>query len=313
MTINKNTPNLLQFTRLDNGPIIIPDPSLKWEIGGVFAPAVIYENDIWKMVYRAYGDDNISRLGYAESLDGIKWQKDKTPRVIPDNFRLECDGIEDPRIVKIDGQHLITYTAYNRKRRYANTKIRILKTSDFSNFKRITASFKNHWHKNDKDGVLFPEKINGAYHMLHRIEPNIQLSVSKNLKKWTRSTTVLKKTDNTWEACKIGAGAPPIKTDLGWLLFYHGVSETKEYSMGAAILKHDSPTKTLYRLPFSLIHPETDYEKHGNIPNVVFGTSAIEFGPDYRLYYGASDTTIAVASINKNALLEALKQYPVEN
>lgn len=313
MELKYNTTSQIQFTRIGNSPIIEPNPNLDWEAGGVFAPAVIYDNGIWRMLYRAYGADRISRLGYAESNDGVKWQKYEKPRVIPDDTTLEYSGVEDPRIVKIDNRYLISYTAYADKKRFVKTRVRILETMDFHSFRHITPSFLDHWRKNDKDGVLFPEKINGLYFMLHRLEPSIQFSSSKNLRRWSQATVTLEPSTNEWESCKIGAGAPPIKTPLGWLAFYHGVSQSKVYSMGAAILDSQNPAKVLYRLPFPLLAPFMAYEKDGVVPNVVFGTSVIEVGPDYYLYYGGGDRVIAVASINKSALLETMLQYPVSN
>ena len=312
MESNQNKTQQIKFTRIDGTPLVEPDPSLAWEAGGVFAPAVIHEDGKWKMLYRAYGNDKVSRLGYAESSDGIKWVKDKHPRVIPDDTHLEYSGVEDPRIVKIDDRYLITYTAFADKTRFVKTRIRILETKDFKVFKHITPSFRNHWRKNDKDGVLFPEKIHGLYRMLHRLTPNIQISSSKDLRRWTEYTTVLEPTKHDWESRKIGAGCPPIKTPIGWLVFYHGVSSTGQYSMGAAILAVNSPTKVLYRLPFPLLSPDTIYEETGVVPNVVFGTSVIELVSNYRLYYGAGDRVIAAALINKTALLSALLQYPVD-
>lgn len=303
----------IHFTRLDNNPVIEPDPKLIWEAGGVFAPAVIYENNKWRMLYRAYGKDKISRFGYAESNDGIIWEKNIEPRVIPDNGRLEYNGIEDPRIVKIDNKYLITYTAYAQEKRFVITRIRILETKDFINFKRITPKFRNHWRKNDKDGVLFPEKIDGMYHILHRIIPDIQISSSVDLRHWNEHINILNPSTQEWESNKIGAGAPPIRTDLGWLIFYHGVSKTDVYSMGAAILDIKIPTIVRYRLPFPLLSPTAVYEKYGVVPNVVFGTSAIEFDSEYRLYYGAADRVIAVATINKKDLLDTLLEYPVQS
>jgi predicted GH43/DUF377 family glycosyl hydrolase len=313
MELKNNTTPPIHFTRIDGKPLIEPDPSLAWEAGGIFAPAVIHDDGKWMMLYRAYGDDKISRLGYAESDDGIKWKKFKKPRVVPDNPLLEHSGVEDPRIVKIDDRYFITYTAFVNKFGYYKTRIRILETKDFHKFRRITPAFRNDWFKNDKDGVLFPEKINGSYFMLHRIEPNIQLCSSKNLRFWTKNTTVLEPSKQKWESKKIGAGTPPIRTTLGWLIFYHGVSENKEYSMGAAILDINSPAKVLYRLPFPLLSPNLTYEKSGIVPNVVFGTSVIEFVSNYCLYYGAGDKVIAAALINKSDLIKTLLQHPVGN
>jgi len=301
----------VHFTRINGGPIIKPGPGLDWEAGGVFAPAVIHENGKWKMLYRAYGKDKISRLGYAESDDGINWIKDKQPRVLPDKSLLESSGIEDPRIVRMGDKYLVSYTAFAENKQYVKTKIRILETDDFINFKHITPSFMNHWRVNDKDGVIFPAKINGHYFMMHRIEPSIQFSFSHDLKRWSDAAVMLAPSAQKWESAKIGAGAPPIKTSIGWLAFYHGVSKNKKYSMGAAIFDNNCPSRVLYRLPFPVLKPELLYEKEGVVPNVVFGTSAIEVDGRYILYYGAGDDVIAAATINKQALLRALLQYPV--
>lgn len=311
MTSNDNTNQQIRFTRINGKPLIEPDPTLGWEAGGVFSPAVIHENGKWMMLYRAFGKDKISRLGYADSEDGILWIKSKEPRVLPDNTGIEDNGVEDPRIVKIDGRYLVTYTAYEMADKAVQTRIRILKTTDFHEFEHLTPIFQSQPHKNDKDGVLFSEKINGQYCLLHRLEPNIQFSTSKDLKNWTKYSTVLSPTKNEWESLKIGAGAPPVKTPLGWLVFYHGVSQMMIYSMGAAILDVDNPTKVLYRLPFPLLTPEFVYEQIGVVSNVVFGTSVVELVANYYLYYGAGDNVIAAALIDKNNLLKTLLQYPV--
>lgn len=311
MTINNTADQQIQFTRINSKPLIKPDPSLDWEALGVFAPAVVHEDGKWQMLYRAFGKDMVSRIGYAESDDGINWKKDKEPRVIPDDTGLEDSGIEDPRIVKIAGRYLITYTAYAKKEKDIQTRIKILETIDFHKFKHITPTFHQEIHRNDKDGALFPEKINGLYQMLHRLEPTIQLSVSRNLKDWIKFSIIFGPTENEWESFKIGAGAPPIRTNIGWLFFYHGVSQDRKYSMGAAILDLDNPTKVLYRLPFPLLTPGSRYEEKGFVPNVVFGTSAIEVASNYYLYYGAGDDVVAAASIDKDNLLKTLVQYPV--
>lgn len=316
MTLNDNAnqqDQRIRFTRINGKPLIEPDPTLDWEIGGVFSPAVIHENGKWEMLYRAFGKDKISRLGYAESEDGVLWIKSKEPRVLPDNTGVEDNGVEDPRIVKIDGRYLVTYTAYEMADKDVQTRIRILETTDFHNFEHVTPLFQEQQHKNDKDGVLFPEKINGKYCMLHRLEPNIQFSTSVDLKDWTKYSTVLSPTENDWESLKIGAGAPPIRTPLGWLVFYHGVSQTKKYSMSATVLDIDNPTKVLYRLPFPLLTPELVYEETGVVSNVVFGTSVIELVANYRIYYGAGDDVIAAALIDKSNLLKTIVQYPVGN
>jgi predicted GH43/DUF377 family glycosyl hydrolase len=131
------------------------------------------------------------------------------------------------------------------------------------------------------------------------------------LRHWAGYTTVLTPTIQNWEARKVGAGAPPIKTSIGWLAIYHGVSEKGEYSMSAAVFDINNPTKVLYRLPYALLSPEFVYEENGVVSNVVFGTSLIELVSDYCLYYGAGDKVIAAALINKNTLIKTLLQHPV--
>lgn len=311
MAIAQHTPTPITFKRIWNIPLVKPDPSLDWEAGGVMAPAVIRTGNKWIMFYRAFGKDRISRLGFAQSNDGIVWRKDPKPRVKPLHDGFEYSGVEDPRIVKIDNYFFITYTAFAARKVFRRASIRILKTNDFVNFQRLVPQIFSRWQGNDKDAALFPEKVNGKFVLLHRLEPSIRLSASTNLIKWQLYKTILKPTSNPWESAKVGAGAPPIKTALGWLVFYHGVSADRSYSMSAAVLDIMRPTKVLYRLPFPLLSPEADYESVGIVQNVVFGTSAIEVDGEYRLYYGAADKVIAAASINKASLLETLAKYPV--
>lgn len=301
-----NATQHLGFVRVGNGPLLAPTPGLSWEAGGVFAPAVIKDDEKYRMIYRAYGDDRKSRFGYAESVDGIHWTRDPLPRLVPQRGNSdEHDGIEDPRMVAIDGHFYITYTALRGMHRF-RTHIRILRTDDFVEYERIVPKFKWRWRLNDKDGVLFPEKIDGRYWLLHRIVPSIELSVSSDMRQWEYVETLIRPTEHDWETRKVGAGAPPLRTPFGWLLFYHGVDEHGIYAMSAALLSTDNPPRVLCRLPYPLIRPERIYEKDGVVPNVIFGTSVVEMEDRYRLYYGAADRVIAAADIDKAELLEAL-------
>ena len=305
----------IEFRRIGDRPIVVKNRSLAWESGGVLAPAVIIDNKttIWHMIYRAFGSDKVSRLGYATSHDGINWHKNLQPLVVPDGSTVERDGLEDPRIIRIDDTYVITYTAYNRLAKRVQTHIRILITKDFVTFKRVSPHLNGFLHHNDKDGVLFPQKIHGRYLMLHRVDPNIQISSSINLKKWVSRGTLLKPTSENWENLKVGAGAPPILSPIGWIIFYHGVSkESHYYSMGAAVLDANKPQRVLYRLPFSLLRSAKKYETKGVVQHVVFGTSVIDMGTSYRLYYGAADDVIAMAEINKAKLIHLLLKYPVK-
>jgi beta-1,2-mannobiose phosphorylase / 1,2-beta-oligomannan phosphorylase len=303
----------VRFKRLQTEPLIDRDIKRFWESRGVFAPAIVCEDGRYRMLYRAQGSDNISRMGYAESQDGLVWVKDLEPRVGPlPHDGTERHGVEDARIVKIDDLYYVTYTAASGRLRRGgmdwSARVRVLVSKDLIHFRRARPSLPAGF---DKDGVLFPRRIDGDLWMLHRLIPDIWLSHGPSLRKLDHHGPIMGPTSNSWESLRIGAGAPPIETELGWLLFYHGVSEKIHYSMGAAVLDYADPSRVLYRLPYPVLEPTEPYERYGVIPNVVFGTSVLDVGEDWWMYYGAADTAIAAASISKTALLTELKRYPI--
>lgn len=304
-----------QFTRIGRGPLFKPDLNRSWQAGGVFAPAVVKDGDQYRMVFRAYGNDRISRVGYAESQDGRRWQVTPEPIVVPDaGDEQERFGLEDPRITRLGDKFYITVTAADGHTRYNNwywkTRVIILATQDFKQFERIYPELPD---KNNKDAVLFPEKVNNQYWLLHRIMPQIWISHSSDLVRWQDHTPIATPTDNSWESLRIGAGAQPIKTDDGWLLFYHGVSQTNVYCMSAMLLDLNNPAQVTHRLNYPLLEPIRSYEEVGVVPRVVFGTSALEWNRrEYWLYYGAADTSIALAKIDKKPLLKALLSSPTK-
>jgi predicted GH43/DUF377 family glycosyl hydrolase len=174
----------------------------------------------------------------------------------------------------------------------------------------------------DKNVIFFPRRINGNLVFLHRIRPGIQVVSINNIKELTADfweNYFLNFQDNIvldpvfpHEACYIGSGCPPIETEFGWLLIYHGVEKTQKglvYSACAALLDLDVPSKELARLPYALFKPEFEWELHGEVNYVVFPTGTALFGDTLFVYYGAADTHIAVASININELLAELLLY----
>lgn len=300
------------FVRVGN-VLVGPDESMDWQAGGTFAPAVIKDGATYHMVFRAFGRDRVSRLGYAKSADGLKWEVSPEPMTLPlAGDPQETYGMEDPRIVKLDGRYVIAYTAANGVKHEEGwdwtTRIRFVATEDFKHFERIVPELTD---ENNKDGALFPEKIGGKYWLLHRIMPDIWVSQADDLVHWQDHRAIMKPVPESWESLRIGGGAQPIKTSLGWLLFYHGVNPDLVYSIGAAVLDLDDPYKVLYRLPYPILRPERSYEQKGAVPRVVFATSVLDDGESYRLYYGAADSVIAAAEINKQELLEELRLHPV--
>lgn len=300
----------MKLIRFSGNPILRPTSNW-WENVAVFNPgATIFENKII-LLYRALGGDHISRFGLATSEDGVEFKRQSEPVFEADsedpNERL---GIEDPRIVKIGDEYLITYTGtsvYPAKemnkltwQRMAPWKIRtfLTKTKDFVNFshEELILNF------DTKDTVLFPEKISGQYVLLHRVFPDMNIIYSDDLKTWKNSKKILSPREESWDSERLGGGSPPFKTDLGWLHFYHGVDKQNIYRIG--ILLHDikNPEKIIYRSSEPILSPQEVWEKTGNFPNVVFSCGAVEKDGKYFVYYGAADKVIGLATIDKNEI-----------
>ena len=213
----------------------------------------------------------------------------------------------DPRVVNIDGTVYIQWCTD-----FSGAAIGLGKTSDFKSFTRLenpTVPF-------NRNGVLFPRKINGNYVLLHRPSDNghtpfgdIFLSESPDLLYWGRHRKVMSAGVEWWQAMKIGAGAIPIETSEGWLMFYHGVTQTCNgyvYSFGAALLDLEEPSKVLGRTREYLLTPEKSYETTGFVPNVCFPCAALCDPPTGRIavYYGAADTYVALAYCQADELID---------
>jgi len=176
----------------------------------------------------------------------------------------------------------------------------------------------------NRNGVLFPQKINGKYAMLSRPSDNghtpfgdIYISYSPDMKYWGEHRCVMKVTpfpESAWQCTKIGAGSVPFLTEAGWLMFYHGVITTccgYRYSMGAAILDKDNPEKVLYRTRDYLLAPAAPYELAGDVPNVVFPCAALQDGERVAVYYGAADTVVGMAFGYISEIIDFVKTHSI--
>lgn len=243
-------------------------------------------------------------------------------KVIEPEHPFELAGCQDPRITPFEGRYYITYAAWDRGFAKADrNRLAFAVTDDFKTYTKLGIMDSPYW---DKDHYLFPERVNGKLVLVHRIEPDIQMeffdSVEdmldrdfwKNYRKNDHTINIRRKYD--WESHKIGGGVPPIRTDKGWLFLYHGVrwldkEETRfEYCAGAALLDLNDPSKVLGRLPEPLFRPETDYEKHGDVENVVFPVGGYIYNGDLYISYGGADKVVAMVKCNLNELLGALLQ-----
>ncbi len=295
--------------------ILEPIPDHAWESGAVFNPGTIREGDAIHMLYRAVEGDNYSTLGYAKLDRNCQVIERRPEPVIKRTEKAETRGCEDARIVKfVDGNYYIFYTAYNSEQ----VRVSVASTTDFKTYQKhgvVIPDIQN------KDAMIFPEPVKGKVILMHRVEPNIQFAYFNSLdemlagdrKYWQNYMKNIEKytvmrPEFEWEISKIGGGAPPIKTDHGWLMIYHGVDKKLVYRAGAALLDLDDPSRVIARLPTPILEPERKYELQGDVPNVVFPQGTVVFGDELLVFYGGADKVIGAASANINELLEALKK-----
>ncbi len=297
----------MRLIRYEGNPIVIPNPNHEWEKGGVFNCGATIFNEEVLLLYRAIGnyDTYVSTLGLAKSKDGYNFETFAEPVMKPE-AEYERFGVEDPRITLLEGKYYITYTAVKTPVPKGDVEfhIGIASTTDFKTFER-------HWtiinEYRNKDGVLFPEKIDDRYVLIHRApEPHMWIAYSKDLKNWTDHEKFFSPIENSWQDFKVGAGAPPIKTDQGWLEFYHGVDKNLHYSLGVMLLDLKEPTKIISILEDPILTPDEEYEKVGDVPNVCFTCGVVEKDSKYLVYYGAADKCIGVATIDKTKILQVL-------
>ena len=292
--------------------ILEPIQNHPWESQAVFNPAAIREGEHVHLIYRAVEGDNYSTLGYAR-LDRqgnllARWPKPILGREAPHELR----GVEDPRVAKFDDRYYLVYVAYDG----VTVRVCLASTADFQHLERHGIIIPEVW---DKDAMFFPEQVKGQLVLMHRIEPNIQLAFFKDMQHVLRPEKEYWRThfnrldDFTamrprfwWEARKIGGGAPPIPTPEGWLVIYHGVDDKLVYRAGAALLDYENPLRVIARFPEPILAPERDFERVGDVPNVVFPTGTALFGDELLVYYGGADKAIGVATASLSELLHEL-------
>lgn len=217
----------------------------------------------------------------------------------------EALGIEDPRITFMDGVYYIMYTAYS----HHGPRLTLAKTTDFKTYERI-ALISEPFNKN---GALFPAKINGRYARLDRPYGNehgaIWISYSDDLVAWYDSEVVITPRTGYWDGDRVGAGVPPIELDYAWLEIYHGVKNTSGgpiYRMGAVLLDLENPAQVIARSDVPILSPRELYERVGDVGNVVFACGAVtEEDGTLKLYYGASDTHICVGTARITDIVDA--------
>jgi beta-1,4-mannooligosaccharide/beta-1,4-mannosyl-N-acetylglucosamine phosphorylase len=299
------------FWRYSRNPIIGWNPVGR--AARIFNSAAWPYQDGYVGVFRADHRNAMPDLHLGRSADGIRW--DIEPEVI--DWKNEAGQsvansyAYDPRLVEIEGTFYITWCDD-----FPGPSIGLGRTSDFRTFVKMD----NPLMPFNRNGVLFPRRIKRQYVLLSRPSDSghtpfgdIVLSYSPDLIYWGRHRLVMQRRPNSWwQSTKIGAGPVPIETNEGWLLLYHGVITNCNgfvYSVGAALLDLDDPSKVLYRTPDYLLSPETIYETAGFVPNVIFPGAALVDAATGRmvLYYGAADSYTALAFCYVDELLAYLK------
>lgn len=308
-----------KFVRFEGNPIIKPLPEHEWERKGAFNPAAIYEGGKFHILYRAQGTDDTSTIGYASSTDGFHIdERLTTPVYVPrENFEQKThpgnSGCEDPRITKIGDKLYMTYTAYDGTNppRVALTSISI---DDF-------LQKQWNWDKPklisppgtvDKDACIVKRVKGDGYVAFHRLGDALWVDFLRDLdfpeRKYLTGGIIAEARKDKWDNVKIGIAAPPLETDKGWLLLYHGISsEGFKYKVGAMLLDYEDPRKILGRTVDPIFEPVEQYELEGAVPNVVFPCGAVVKDGTIYLYYGGADTVLGVATMNLQTLLDILE------
>lgn len=331
--------------------IILEKTQLGFEDDGVFNPAVIKEGNSVHMFYRAVRKGNYSTVGYCRLEGPLKVVERYDKPVLFPQFDYEIQGVEDPRIVKIDDTYYLSYCTHddlNALGAVATSKDMIEWTKQgiitpmltYDEFKLLTDvnqglnekylryygdyKLRGFLDKKlylwDKNIIFFPRRINGQLVYLHRIRPGIQIVKVNSLDELTKpfwekymldfKNNIVIDGKYQHESSYIGGGAPPIETKDGWVMIYHGVSDTPKgycYTACAALLDLENPQKEISRLKVPLFTPENEWELEGVVNNVVFPTGTAMFDERLYIYYGAADAKIAVASLNFNDLVTELK------
>jgi len=305
------------FHRHGGNPILSAE-DWPYPVNAVFNPAAANVDDQTVLLARVEDRRGISHLAVARSANGVdSWTIDPQPLLAPDDaVASELWGFEDPRIVWIDelGRFVITCTAYGP----AGPAVFLATTEDFRSVDRHGIIRQ----PEDKNAALLPYRIDGRWILFHRPKTQfggghgeILLSRSNDLVDWSAPEQVLQpRAGAWWDSLRIGLGPPPVRTEHGWLLVYHGVKETvagQIYRVGLALVDLDEPTRVLHRLPSWVLAPLAAYERNGDVPNVVFPCGLLQ-APDgiVRLYYGAADSAICLATARLDDLLEAVLAAP---
>lgn len=305
------------FVRSEANPIVTAE-DVPYPVNSVFNPGAAKVGDDTILLLRVEDLRGISQLHVARSRDGVgDWRFDPEPLLRSDVERHpeEIWGCEDPRLTWLPEREewAIAYTAYSRR----GPLVSLATTRDFRTVERLGPVMP----PEDKDAAMFPRRIDGRWAMIHRPSPlwggaHMWISYSPDLRHWGDHTLLLEAREGAWwDAGKIGLGPPPLETDDGWLVMYHGVHLTGDgpiYRAGLALLDLDDPTIVRHRMDEWVFGPSAPYEINGDVAHVVFpcGWIVDEAADRVHLYYGGADTVVGLATASFSELRARILAAP---
>ena len=321
---------LFTLNKHPHNPVIAPPEYGDWEAVGTFNPGAVHDDDgRVHIIYRAIGADGVSRFGYAMSEDG-KTFTNRSPYPVftmrnPSGDKAQYfdpvmypsggswGGAEDPRLVRIDGRVFMTFNAFDGWD-YIRMAVTSIAENDFfsQKWKWSQPIFISAPGTISKNWVLFPEKINGKFAILHGIVPDVMIEYVDSIDRGLAPINSPRKfgpqpgRKNFWDNRIRGAGPPPIKTTKGWLVLYHGITDgDHRYKIGAMLLDLHNPSKIIGRTPVPILEPDCWYEDDWK-PGIVYASAALIRGEELFVYYGGGDKHVCVAHKNLNEVLNLL-------
>lgn len=297
--------------RHPKNPILLPVPDSPWECYNVFNPGVLHHQGLFHMYYRAQGLDWVSRIGYAVSLDGIHWNRMREPILEPQDAS-DARGVEDPRVVEIEGTFYMTYTAYGKEftgkgvptHQGGGITPMIARSNNLISWERLGWIVQG---EDNKDHVLFPRKIKGRYAAFHRRRPNVWIAYSDDLVNWDEKDMrpiYGPRPDNDWDNASVGSNGVPIETEHGWLVLNHAYNHEHVYRLGVILLDLDDPKKIIHRPREPIFEPKELWELRGDVPQVVFSCANPVVEGTVYVFYGGADHVIGLATCPLASLLD---------
>ena len=298
------------WTRLSPDPIVSPRGE-GFESAGTFNPTVVKKDGKFVMLYRAQDHKGTSSLGYATSDDGIHFVRRSEPVMVSQEPYERGGGVEDPRLAEFGGTYYLTYTGYNNVdgvgADHKDAQLCLATSKDLIHWQRqgiVFPAYKGKWNvKWTKSGAIVPEKINGKYWMYFLADArdkDTQMGVaySEDLLHWTEALDhpVVSSRAGSFDSQVVEPGPPPVLTPEGILLIYNGADDKSVYSTGWVLFDKKDPTKVLARAGEPIFSPGPEWEKVGQVPNVVFVEGLVREGKRWLFYYGGADKNVGVAA-----------------